>query len=94
MVSGFLLLDTVSSQPTAKRGFLFLITMYYTKISGMQIIHAEERQQYGFEKGGELFRYPNYLEVSKKPTRKEAEAIFSICKGGVLCARAGKTEKL
>ena len=68
--------------------------MYYTKISGMQIIHAEERQQYELENGVELFRYPEYIEVSKKPTPEEAAIIFSICKGGVLCARIGKTEKL
>jgi len=68
--------------------------MYYTKISGMQIIHAEERQKYELENGVELFRYPDCIEVSKKPTREEAEVIFEICKGGALCARAGKTEKL
>ena len=67
--------------------------VYYTELHRMQIIHTEKPKQYSFEIGEELFAYENYVEVSSKPTLREAKLILSKCVGGTLCGR-GTTENL
>ena len=62
---------------------MYFTTFTYSDGREFSIIHKDQAQPYA----DDLARYPNYFEVTKKPTFHEAEVIFKICKAGNLCAR-------
>jgi len=71
--------------------------MYYTVFREFTeqefcIIHEHPPRQYA----DDLAVYENYVEVKSKPTREQAETIFSLVKGGSLCGgiSCAQTEKL
>ena len=60
--------------------------------SNHQIIHRQPARPYAED----LATYPEYFTVTRKPTKSEAEIIFSVCRANNLCAgiKSATTEVL
>ena len=70
-------IKTVSDKPK-----LYYTIFYKGESDQYSIIHSQPAVPYA----DDLAKYPNYFQVTRKPTYKEAQTIFSVCKPNNLCA--------
>ena len=77
---------------TSKERKMYFTTFNTGTDSEFSILHANPARQYA----DDLATYEPYVQVTRKPMADEAQTVFSIIKGGSLCAgiSSAKTVKL